>query len=80
MAKIVVENTGVRHIVVATPNKLVGALVAKVERNIFLIVISTPPKTNSPIGLRTMSQFVDGVPIYFQLPFEVIVYQKDFLI
>jgi hypothetical protein len=27
-----------------------------------------------------MSQFVDGVPIYFQLPFEVIVYQKDFLI
>jgi hypothetical protein len=31
MAKIVVENNGVRHIVVDTPNKLIDALVAKVE-------------------------------------------------
>ncbi len=54
MAKIVVENNGVWNIVVDTPNKLVGALVAKVEQGIFLIVIGTPPKTNSPIGLGTM--------------------------
>ncbi len=62
MAKIVVENNGVWHIVVATPNKLIGALVAKVEWGIFLIVIGTPPKTNFPIGLGTMCQSMVGVP------------------
>jgi hypothetical protein len=71
-----VENTNVWYIIVVSPNKLVGALIAKVEWNIFLIVISTPPKTNSPIGLGTMSQSMDGVPIYFQPPFEITMYPK----
>jgi hypothetical protein len=62
MTKIVVENNGVWHIVVDSPNKLIDALVAKVEWGIFLIVISTPPKTNFPIGLGTTSQSMVGVP------------------
>jgi len=62
MAKIMVENNGVWHIVVDTPNKLVSAFVAKVERGIFLIVIGTPLKTNFPIGLRTMGQSIVGIP------------------
>ncbi len=41
---------------------IVGALVAKVEWGIFLIVIGTPPKPNFPIGLRTMAQSMVEVP------------------
>lgn len=42
------------HVPFATPNKLLDALVTKVELNTFFDATNTPSKVNTPIGLGTM--------------------------
>jgi hypothetical protein len=39
------------HTTLATPNKLLGALVPRAELSAFLDITSTPLKVNAPIGL-----------------------------
>jgi hypothetical protein len=39
------------HTTLATPNKLLGALVPRVELSAFLDITSTPLKVNAPVGL-----------------------------
>jgi hypothetical protein len=43
MANVLVKNNGASYIVLATPNKLLGALVPRVKLNALFDVIDTPP-------------------------------------
>jgi hypothetical protein len=48
MVIVLVENSGVSHITLAAPIKLMGALGLKIKLNTFL---GTPPKVDTPIRL-----------------------------
>jgi len=53
------EKNGVSHIIVATPNKLIGVLVLEVELGIPLAITDTPPKVDPPIGSKIVSAIKD---------------------
>ncbi len=42
--EVVVENNNARHIIVATPNKVIYVLIQEVELVIVLVITYTPPK------------------------------------
>jgi hypothetical protein len=48
------EKQWCHYTTLATPNKLLGALVPRAKLSAFLDIASTPLKVNAPIGLGTV--------------------------